>query len=535
MGVRKKSYVITIYRMIIQIIFFILLPGLYASTFLGLKTLYLGILNGNLDAATILSSLVEVIAVIPVTILLGRFFCGWMCAFGAVSDWLYAFSKKVFKIKFKMPEIVDQILKYVKYIILLFLAIILWHVNWSFLKGTSPWDAFGYIFTIKDVPDISGAVTNVTVGTILLVLILGSSMFVERFFCRYMCPLGAVFTLTSRFRIFRIKKVRDKCGACKICTNNCPMGISLYKKDKISTGECIQCMKCTSVCPRNNAKLTVADENMNAIVAGTVAVAAITSVYYVGSAISGRSVNASSGYSSSVKGQYTDGTYEGSGTGFRGGTTTVSVTVSNGNITDVQVVSNGDDAPYFNKAKSSVISQIIDTQSSSVDAVSGATFSSNGIMSAVADALSNANGVASTSTSNTTNSSSNDTSSSTSNVANSTSQEEDTLETDTAVSADTANSSAVASTYADGTYEGSGTGFHGGTTTVSVTVSGGAISDIAVVSYEDDRPYFSRAFDPIVAEIVSSQSTNVDSVSGATFSSNGIMSAVDDALSNAVN
>ena len=404
----------------------------------------------------------------------------------------------------------------------------------EFLNGASPWDAFGYMFTVKNLPDIGGAFTNFTLGTILLVVILGTSMFVERFFCRYMCPLGAVFTLTSRFRIFRIKKVRDKCGACKICTYNCPMGIPLYKKDKISTGECIQCMKCTTVCPRNNAKLTVADENINAIVAGTVAVAAITSVYYVGSAISGGSVN-TSGYSSSVKGQYTDGTYEGSGTGFRGGTTTVSVTVSGGNITDIQVLSNGDDAPYFNKAKNSVISQIIDTQSSSVDAVSGATFSSNGIMSAVEDALSNGSSTAarsSTSTSDTTNSTTNNTSNEDSSISQETdTNETDITETDTTTSTDTA----ATGTYADGTYEGSGTGFHGGTTTVSVTVSGGAISDIVVVSYEDDRPYFTRAFDTVVGEIVSSQSTKVDSVSGATFSSNGIMSAVDNALSSAMN
>ena len=83
---------------------------------------------------------------------------------------------------------------------------------------------------------------------------------------------------------------------------------------------------------------------------------------------------------------YEDGTYTGSGTGFRG-TTNVSVTVEGGYITDITIVSYQDDTPYFNRAQSSVLPDIIDTQGIDVDTVSGATFSSNGIIEAVADAL----------------------------------------------------------------------------------------------------------------------------------------------------
>ena len=81
-----------------------------------------------------------------------------------------------------------------------------------------------------------------------------------------------------------------------------------------------------------------------------------------------------------------DGTYTGSGTGFRG-ETVVSVTVKNGQITSVTVTSYSDDEKYFSRAETQVISEIIANQTASVDAVSGATFSSNGIMEAVADAL----------------------------------------------------------------------------------------------------------------------------------------------------
>ena len=88
----------------------------------------------------------------------------------------------------------------------------------------------------------------------------------------------------------------------------------------------------------------------------------------------------------SETGNYADGTYSGTGQGFRGETKT-EVTVENGNITDITIVSYQDDNQYFNRAKDTVISEIIENQDVNVDAVSGATFSSNGIMESVADAL----------------------------------------------------------------------------------------------------------------------------------------------------
>jgi uncharacterized protein with FMN-binding domain len=87
---------------------------------------------------------------------------------------------------------------------------------------------------------------------------------------------------------------------------------------------------------------------------------------------------------------YADGTYTGTGEGFRGGVTKISVTVKNGIITNIQDISNEDDPPYFNRAYNTVVNSILSAQSADVDAVSGATYSSRGIMEAVANALENA-------------------------------------------------------------------------------------------------------------------------------------------------
>ncbi len=404
---------IQLVRLIVQIAFFILLPGLYVNAFAGIREIYTGLIHQNFSLSEHIPQLVGVIAVVPATILLGRFFCGWMCAFGTMGDILYYFSRKVFKVSFEVNEKTDRILKYLKFIILGFLFIVVWSLGALNIGSASPWNVFGILVAFGKLPDFSYAVTEFTIGFLILVAIIAASFFVERFFCRYLCPLGAVFTIISRFRLIKIKKPGQLCGSCKACTKSCSMAIPLYKHDKINSGECIYCFNCITACPRSNAGVNIANEEIRNGVAATLAVAFMSGSYFTGNlvaeAINSNDMNntnninntnntnntnnitASSDQPSKSAGSiYKDGTYEGSGTGFRGATTTVSVTIKNDKISDINVVSHGDDEPWFNPAYRSVTSQILSTQSTDVDAVSGATYSSMGIMEAVSNALQNA-------------------------------------------------------------------------------------------------------------------------------------------------
>lgn len=420
-------------RAVSQILFFIFLPGLYISTLSGIKGIYLSIYNHSFNFATFLPQITEVIAIIPITLFLGRFFCGWMCAFGALSDFIAVVSGKIFKRKFKINEKADRILKYTKYIWLCFLIIAVWSLGTKAFSSANPWDAFGMLLTLGKAPDFSYVVSNLAPALIILILIIFASFFVERFFCRYMCPLGAIFSIVSKPRITSIKKPKDKCGKCRVCTNSCPMGIPLYKKDSFKSGECIHCFECVTACPRKNCKLAVSDADIKPVIAGAVTVAAMTGIYYAGtfaatglsmsksavetavSAVSSGTTSqqtasssaannttnttesssttessAAASSSTTTSAKYKDGTYEGSGTGFRGQTTTVSVTVKSGRISDISPVSTGDDGQFFDRAFPTVTQSIISSQSTEVDVVSGATFSSSGIMDAVANALSKA-------------------------------------------------------------------------------------------------------------------------------------------------
>ncbi len=551
MSVNKKKSIIQIVRLIIQIIFFILLPGIYINAFAGIKQIYLGIINQNLSLEDSWPQLIEVIAVIPVTIIFGRVFCGWMCAFGTLGDMLYRVSSKVFKVKFKVNEKLDNILKYFRFVVLAFLMLVVWSFDLSAFTGTSPWNAFGVLATVGKVPDFSYAFTEFTIGTVILFAIIIASFFIERFFCRYLCPLGAIFAIVSRIKLVKISKPSQKCGSCRVCTNNCAMGLPLYKHEKINTGECIQCYKCVSACPRNNAVVNIGKEEMRTGVAAALAVICITGAYYGATFIANTAGIASTTITSpestpnSTENRiYADGTFEGSGTGFRGAVTTVSVTIEKDIIKDIIVVSHGDDAPYFNRAYNSVENQILSSQSTEVDAVSGATYSSVGIMEAVADALEKAKLIPGAPSSEEKNNGAEDTIAKTDDVSKypsrsakkkhdnkprRTQPKTENTQTKAPESSPDNNSS---SAYRDGTYEGSAKGFRGGITTVSIVIRNNKITDIEVLSHGDDKPFFDKAAS-VIDEILKKQSSDVDAVSGATYSSVGIMNAVEAALNKA--
>lgn len=202
-----------------------------------------------------------------------------------------------------------------------------------------------------------------------------------------------------------------------------------------------------------------------------------------------------------------DGVYKGSATGFSG-PVTVAVTIMDKKITSIDILSSTDDEAFFNRAKA-VIDRIIASQSFEVDVVSGATYSSNGIIGAVKNALTGEkdNGVTGKSKQGSTSESESDSS--------------------------LAEIAAVqdASAYKDGTYYGTGKGF-AGTMKVKVDISGGKIASISIVSTKDGDSYVKSA-SSLLDTIVEKQSTNVDTVSGATFSSRGIIAAVRSALSQA--
>ena len=181
-----------------------------------------------------------------------------------------------------------------------------------------------------------------------------------------------------------------------------------------------------------------------------------------------------------------DGTYEGSANGFSG-KIKVSVVIKNQTIRSINILSNSDDEAFFNRAKEGVTASIIAKQSTDVDTVSGATYSSRGIINAVKDALSSSDG------------------------------EEQTV----VAKGDFALN--------DGYYEGTGNGF-AGPVKLFIEIKDKSIVGIYIVKTSDDAGFFNRTKEGVTASILEKQSTDVDTVSGATYSSKGIIEAVSNAM-----
>ncbi|HRU32560.1 MAG TPA: 4Fe-4S binding protein [bacterium] len=169
------------------------------------------------------------------TLLFGRVYCGWVCPLGAVQELIFTGRYRI-----RIPENFDRYSKYVKFLILatfLYLTISTSTYTWG------KYEPFKVLFNFG----------GNRIAFILLLITMGLSMFIERVFCRYICPMGAVFSIISRFSIFGLRINKDRCVNCLRCTRDiCPMGAieTTHDKIKIDKRECIDCLKCKDICSK---------------------------------------------------------------------------------------------------------------------------------------------------------------------------------------------------------------------------------------------------------------------------------------------
>ncbi len=388
----RKTNTTQLLRHGVQLLAFLLFPGLFLTVFNALKDVIVALVTGTFALSALTGSLITLAVVLGVTVLWGRFFCGYLCTFGALQELLAFARKKLIPEVRRMPEKADKLLKYTKYGVLLAVVLLVWVLQLPVDSTFSPWGVFGALLS-GNLTVMGEAVPTIGFGLLLGILIL--SFFVERAFCRYLCPLGALFTPLSAGRLFRIRRLETACTGCQQCTRTCAMGVTVHEDDFVRSGECIDCMRCMAVC-RPQALRTVPAP----AVAGTASALALCGLIQVGklavpeqpamstASLAGEyaSEQVVSAETGSPATRYADGMYTGSGNGFRG-VISAQVTVEGGRITDVTILSSSDDRDFFQRAQNGVIPAILQAQSVNVSAVSGATYSSRGILEAVADAL----------------------------------------------------------------------------------------------------------------------------------------------------
>ena len=483
-------------KVVIQILSLALIPGLFEGEFAAVGNIVSCIYKGNISWESVKYSVWMLVATVPATVLVGRFFCGFFCSFGAVQDLLWFGSHRLralFPGKRNLKK-ADRIFRFAKYAVLFYFIIFVWS-GVTAVKTAGLWQVFGQYVSFGHWP---GLKPLLSVGGILLLVIFIGSLFVQRFFCRYFCPMGAIYSLISQASFLKIDKPRDGCGKCHLCTSKCTMGMDLTKKDRIAGGECISCQKCVSWCPKGNVHF----RSRYGVLIGvgvTCATIMVSQLLIAGNLAKEKTADSvKKTAENDAGGNFQNGIYTGTGEGYRG-KVTVTVKVADGKITELVLDDYADDKSYMERAKNRIFQEMISRQNTDVDAVSGATYSSNGLIEAVNKALGNDEGEGKKP------------------------EQEESEDKQSFIEAGRFQN------LTDGIYTGSADAFRGDVE-VQVTVEKQKVTDISILSYCDTEEYFFRAAPAVIEQMKAEQSLNVDAVSGATYSSNGVIHAVANAL-----
>lgn len=508
----------------------------YVCPICGVTTIYQFFASSS-DWAIKLSNPVTYVIGISVlaAIVLGPMFCGWICPFGAFQDFVAeVFGKAINEKRFNrhIPEKLDKVLRYLRYVSLATVLYMVAKSAMTLLEEINPYHALLDLFVGE----------FALIGLLVLGLVTVASLVIHRPWCKYLCPYGVFLGLFNILRVNSIVREPSTCVSCNLCQKACPMNIKVQEEEVTRDHQCISCLECTSdnACPRPETvsftrpigfqeKVKISFRNLGGSLA-LILLLVVTSITISNNKVD---LDAYAGDESisglSLEGSYADGTYTGTGTGFNTGLT-VEITIANNQLTSIEIISHSETLGYYEVAFAQVPTDILTEQSTQVDVVSGATRSSEGIIEAVEDALelaslSQADGsdalvavVAAEPESETVQKS----------YDEEESQDMDSAEDHHHESVEAAEGTEYTN-LTDGVYTGSGEGY-GGEMIVQVTVLDGLIEAVEVIEDKETDQFFDQAI-AIIEDIIGGKTTQVDVVSGATLSSNGIINGIDDALS----
>ncbi len=222
-----------------------------------------------------LSSVILLFTTIGTALVFRRSFCGNICPLGFLQELFGIAGRKVIKRRFNLPVKIDNILRYLKYPVLILFLGLAWNTMDMAIRPYDPWVAFHHLGS-------EDLFSNSLAGFIILVLSLILGFFSDRPFCKYLCPMGGFLGIVSKVGITKIKRESSSCIDCKLCDKVCPVNIEVSAKELVTSAECLTCSECINSCPVNNTLFYVTPGKKRkripvvAVLFGTLAIFAIS-------------------------------------------------------------------------------------------------------------------------------------------------------------------------------------------------------------------------------------------------------------------
>ncbi len=183
------------------------------------------------------------------SLLLKKAFCSWLCPIGTLSELLWKTGEKFFGKSFQLPKWLDLPLRGLKYVLLGFFAFVIGSMSAAALADFlhSPYGMVADVKMLNFFRDLGQT------GIIVLVVLLALSFFIRNFWCRYLCPYGALMGLASLLSPAKIRRDAAACIDCGKCARACSANLPVDRLIQIRSVECAACMECIAVCPAQNA------------------------------------------------------------------------------------------------------------------------------------------------------------------------------------------------------------------------------------------------------------------------------------------
>ena len=210
----------------------------------GVVSLYEIFSSGSLIPQVRMGSVNLMLLVFFLAILVGPAFCGWVCPLGSFQEWVGKVGRKISGKSYNriIPAGIDKKLRYLRYLVLVWVVYVTAQASRLVFKTIDPYNALFNFWT--------GEVA--APALVILGLTIAGSLIVERPWCKYLCPYGALLGLTNFFRIFRLQRKESSCIHCKACDRVCPMNIQISATEVVRDHQCISCLECASdsACPK---------------------------------------------------------------------------------------------------------------------------------------------------------------------------------------------------------------------------------------------------------------------------------------------